>query len=180
MKNQVFQNSDDFSTMGECLKIATFHSSLLEDKGLALSNIISQIFYPALLEAINNFAKSIGAKGNSRMSNQSFILRTNLNKKKNRVFTVNNVAKYVAAEKWHSSKWVYNDPKTQQTASVPSGLNVSQSVSNLPTTGFANSLQLTDSAKYLFAASLTFVDNISHIIAFDVIPNASLFLDGFD
>jgi hypothetical protein len=172
----VFQNSDDFSAMGECLKISTSHCVLLEEKGmnvcdlfvvvffffgfvcinllrvdwyllgLFLSNVVSQIFFPALLEAINNYAKTIGTNTNQQIHiththtpTHKFILETNL-------------TKYIAAEKWHSSRWI--DPKNA--GSAP--------------------LQLTESSKFLFGAAQDFVGNISHIITFEVSSLNVLFL----
>eukprot|EP01114_Cavostelium_apophysatum_P024606 TRINITY_DN9689_c0_g1_i2.p1 TRINITY_DN9689_c0_g1~~TRINITY_DN9689_c0_g1_i2.p1 ORF type:complete len:661 (+),score=152.21 TRINITY_DN9689_c0_g1_i2:95-2077(+) len=130
-RNQVFR-TDDFSIMGKCLEIAKLHCTLLEGKGLSLLVVLNQMFYPNLVETINDAYRKIEV----------------------------NMTKQIKTEQWNSTKqWIYHSDSNSQSTSI----------------------QITESAKYLYAASQSLANNIARIATMELVPIiSSTFSDLFE
>eukprot|EP01117_Protostelium_nocturnum_P019177 TRINITY_DN8243_c0_g1_i1.p1 TRINITY_DN8243_c0_g1~~TRINITY_DN8243_c0_g1_i1.p1 ORF type:complete len:767 (-),score=243.23 TRINITY_DN8243_c0_g1_i1:543-2843(-) len=175
-RNQVLNQTDDYSTMGKCLEIATMHCSLLESKGLSLSFILTQMFYPNLINTIEKYYRKIEE----------------------------NLEKQVGLEKWIASTWKEeskveskvkmgmtrpnSNPLTPRKPKENFGI---KKVSSTPDAkqerklGTKSSgkkeekekkkeekvIQLTDSAKYLYNSSQNFVEDILKVVTLELMPS---------
>ncbi|PRP80617.1 hypothetical protein PROFUN_11560 [Planoprotostelium fungivorum] len=170
-RNQVLNHSDDYATMGKCLEIAIMHCSLLESKGISLSFVLRQMFYPDLIDTMRSYHESVQ----------------------------NNLQNQIASEKWVSTK-LAEPTKSQQKARFvmyrPGSREALDLISPKQTSPPANRpvkdrknvihgnknaangkkeeatpaptpIHLTESCKYLYNASQAFVEGILHIVTLE-------------